>query len=250
MSRTRSTATAQDRPKSNSSSRSPPRPGRLDGVGDGCRGGIGRRGRRGRDGGTQRPNALGRVSAWSALPNLACPTGAPRAPNWLTVQLAPLGPAIPHTATDVWGDLGQGATDGTRPSALPRWLPGPAAVRSARTARHAPLRRPRIGGHHRRGGNRRPDPRGVGAAGRVPRGRTGPVAERRAVGELLEELRQQRRLLLAIGCNLNQLVTVANAIGEISARPAEAVLRMVRDVLHTSDSVQVQLRTQLHGRRR
>jgi hypothetical protein len=78
----------------------------------------------------------------------------------------------------------------------------------------------------------------------------GPVADRAAVAELLEELRQHRRLLLAIGNNLNQLATVANATGQISARPAEAVLRMVRDVVHAADTVQFQLRTQLLGHRR
>lgn len=79
---------------------------------------------------------------------------------------------------------------------------------------------------------------------------SGPVADRAAVTELLDELRQHRRQLAAIGNNLNQLTMIAHATGQISARPAEVVLRMVRDVVRTSDAVQVQLLTQLLNRRR
>jgi hypothetical protein len=79
---------------------------------------------------------------------------------------------------------------------------------------------------------------------------TGPVADRAAVTALLEELRQHRRLLLAIGNNLNQLTMLAHATGQISARPTEVVLRMVRDVVHASDPAQAQLRTRVLGQRR
>jgi len=66
----------------------------------------------------------------------------------------------------------------------------------------------------------------------------GRAGDRAAVDGLVEELRQQRRVLTNVGGNLNQLARVANATGVIESPLVVAtVVRLVRNVVHATDEL-------------
>lgn len=74
----------------------------------------------------------------------------------------------------------------------------------------------------------------------------GSLPGRRAVDELLTELRQHRRVLTNIGGNLNQIAAVANATGEIEVRDAAVrVVDLVRRVVLGSEALMSKVRAEL-----
>jgi hypothetical protein len=71
---------------------------------------------------------------------------------------------------------------------------------------------------------------------------------RELVEALVEELRQHRRVLTNIGGNLNDLARAANATGAVEHPAAVAgVLRLVTRVVHSSDQLLAQVRSELLG---
>lgn len=85
------------------------------------------------------------------------------------------------------------------------------------------------------------------AAFELARGRNGgPMPDRRAVDEVLSELRQHRRVLTNIGGNLNQIAAVANSTGEIEVRDAAVrVVDLVRRVVLSSEALMSTVRAEL-----
>jgi hypothetical protein len=62
--------------------------------------------------------------------------------------------------------------------------------------------------------------------------------DRDLVAELLEEMRQHRRVLTNIGGNLNDLARVANSTGTIeNETAARTVMRLIGDVVRASDAL-------------
>jgi hypothetical protein len=65
-------------------------------------------------------------------------------------------------------------------------------------------------------------------------------------GSLLEELRQQRRVLTNVGGNLNDLARVANSTGAVhELRAIAVVLRLVANVVRSCDDVIGRVRSEL-----
>jgi len=77
-------------------------------------------------------------------------------------------------------------------------------------------------------------------------GEHGPRPDEMRVMELVAELRQHRRVLANIGGNLNDVARAVNATGEIqNPAAAQAVLRLVRNVVTASDELLVRIRAEL-----
>lgn len=64
----------------------------------------------------------------------------------------------------------------------------------------------------------------------------GPLLDRESARQVLEELRQQRRVLTNIGGNLNQLAAHANATGQVPDSTT-AVLRVLQRVMLACEEV-------------
>ncbi|MEU0529180.1 hypothetical protein [Amycolatopsis tolypomycina] len=76
------------------------------------------------------------------------------------------------------------------------------------------------------------------------RANAGDLLDGRAIAELRAELRQHRRVLTNIGGNINDVARVANSTGALEhAAQAAAVLRLVRNVVQSSDQLVEELRT-------
>jgi hypothetical protein len=67
-----------------------------------------------------------------------------------------------------------------------------------------------------------------------------------AVTELIKELQENRRVLTNIGGNLNDVAKAANSTGEIeNPVAAETVLRLVRNLVRSTDETITKVRTDL-----
>ncbi|MEU4675159.1 hypothetical protein AB0F91_46295 [Amycolatopsis sp. NPDC023774] len=74
----------------------------------------------------------------------------------------------------------------------------------------------------------------------------GTATYREAVAALTQELREHRRVLTNVGGNLNDVAKVANATGEIEiAQAAVAIMRLIANVVRTSDTVIKDVRERL-----
>jgi hypothetical protein len=74
----------------------------------------------------------------------------------------------------------------------------------------------------------------------------GELTDRTAVAELIDELREHRRILRNIGGNLNDVAKAANATGQIeNAAVAAAVLRLVGNTVRASDTLVTGIRKEI-----